>query len=240
MVQKLSEVLLSQFSHVHIQELMTMFKSNLNLPESNVLENTESAENASDKNNLQACDKPDNATVLKKIISLNMVAKLIESLISISSGGANDSFPDFSPSKFQSFFLKRMHSVEAGDVLPDASESESFMSDYNYAEVDTPCSKLVLESSPLEKLRKRNISDDFSIVTDFLQDEMDKICSLIPSISAGPHGDGSEFQEDVDSKEKMSATLDDDESDHKKILLHKSKLETRLKNLKSLVSVNYI
>lgn len=226
-VQKLKELLTTHFSHVHIQELVTLLKSDISF-ETNFSDLTSTDDDA------QSSEKLDSSAVLKKLSSLNMVAKLVESLISIPSIARNDAY-DFSPSKFQSFFLRRLHSIESGDNLPDMSESESIVSDINYAEVETPLGKPVDSPLSIEKLRRREISDDFAVVTDFLQEEMDRMCSYIPSISCGPHADGVEI---CGRKEKDSALVTEAEieSDHQKILQQKTKLETRLRNLKLLVS----
>lgn len=235
MVQKLGELLTIHFSHTQIKELMTLLKDNVSFQHDREI--TDSS--TSTISDIHSPEKLDSCAILKKVNSLNMVAKLIESLISISSGSANSTFSDFSPSKFQSFFLRRLHSMESGDILHDMSESESVISDFNYAEVETPASdKPIIDPiSPIEKLRQKNLSEDFSLVTDFLQDEMDKIRSSIPSISCGPQGDGFEFLEKVDEKECLPEAGDAVvESDQQKVFLHLSKLETRLKNLKFLVS----
>lgn len=232
-VEKLKDLLVNRFSHVHIQELVTSLKNKINVEESDMVE--PAATIISNEIDSQNSKKLDSAVILKKIASLNMVAKLIESLINISSGSANEAFSDFSPSKFQSFFLKRLHSMETGDTVTDMSESESVMSDINYAEVETPCNKPVIEPTlTIEKLQRKNISEDFSIVTDFLQEEMEKWCGFHPV--PGPHGDGLELRENIEEKEVASGTPKSCiETDHQKISQLKSKLETRLKNLKSLV-----
>lgn len=237
MAQKLGELLTTHFSHLHIKELMTLLKDNVSLLHD--IEVTDSSLSTISDN--QSSEKVDSSTILKKINSLNMVAKLIESLVSISSGNANSTFSDFSPSKFQSFFLRRLHSMESGDILPDMSESESVISDFNYAEVEPLASKpvpILDPVSPIERLRQKNLSEDFTLVTDFLEDEMDKLRSFIPSIYPGPQGDGLESSENVEEKDCASEAGETAiESDQQKISLQISKLETRLKNLKLWVSL---
>ncbi|KFM74945.1 hypothetical protein X975_17297, partial [Stegodyphus mimosarum] len=181
------------------------------------------------------------STLLKRIISLNIVAKLIESLISIAPVSTSASATDFSPSKFQSFFLKRLNSSETDDLIPDISENESVPSDINYAEVETPCripSANQSIKSSIEKLRNKNISEDINLVTEFLTDEMEKISESVSVFKPGAQGNSVlQCKEEVSELREAAGTSEVKnglEYDYESILRQKAKLEIRIKNLKQL------
>ncbi|XP_055951884.1 pericentrin-like isoform X3 [Argiope bruennichi] len=191
------------------------------------------------------CTYPnDMPSLLKKMESLSIVVKLLESLANISSSRASiDGAGDFSCSKFQSYFLKRLNS---GDGEPDASESESQLSDMNYVDVETPCvqsfNKTPSDISSVEKLRSQIAAGDFSIATDFLLSEMEKISTCIPCEKPRSQGDimidslDSDVLPEVPSTVPESLQNDEKSSidpDYEKFLAEKSKLETKLKLLKS-------
>ncbi|KAG8180339.1 hypothetical protein JTE90_016371 [Oedothorax gibbosus] len=161
----------------------------------------------------------------KRIEILSVITKLIESLASVSMRTINES-QDFSCSKFQRMFLKRLNSNEAE---PDVSEAEGSI---NYAEVmESPDVQEMHAGIPnnistVEKLRSSVIAEDFNLVTDFLVDEMTKLSAAC--LDVGAQGD---IMADSLETEELPAMVD---SDHQLLLLQKSKLESRIQILKKM------
>ncbi|GBM04463.1 hypothetical protein AVEN_197882-2 [Araneus ventricosus] len=239
----LSEFLKKNATHINLNNILADLSpppvkvggvTNKELP-SKVLEN-------------QQCTYPsDMPSLLKKMETLSVVVKLLESLASISSSRASiEGAGDFSCSKFQSYFLKRLNSGDAETLEPDASENESQLSDMNYVDVETPCgesfNKTPSDISSVEKLRSQIAAGDFTIVTDFLLSEMEKISISVPCEKSRSQGDimidslESDIFPDV-SKTVPEAFLVDEKAsidpDYEKFLAEKSKLETKLKLLKN-------
>lgn len=84
--------------------------------------------------------------------------------------------------------------------------------------------------SSVEKLRSSVMAEDFSLITDFLMDEMTKISEAVPNLDAGPQGDI--MIDSLETEELQQAMVD---SDHQLLLLQKSKLESRILSLKKTV-----
>ncbi|CAL1280063.1 unnamed protein product [Larinioides sclopetarius] len=196
----------------------------------------------------QQCTYPsDIPSLLKKMETLSIVVKLLESLASISSSRASiEGAGDFSCSKFQSYFLKRLNSGDAETLEPDASENESQLSDMNYVDVETPCgqsfNKTPSDISSVEKLRSQIASGDFTIVTDFLLSEMEKISTSVPCEKSKSQGDimidslESDILPDVSRTVPETSQADEKSSidpDYEKFLAEKSKIEAKLKLLKN-------
>ncbi|XP_035223354.1 interaptin-like isoform X2 [Stegodyphus dumicola] len=244
-IQKVSECLQDKISHVQLQELVKLIKERLDLFEAPHHAKSNNDNDLVTDGQGKGFNSSNEAmsTLLKRIISLNIVAKLIESLISIAPVSTNASATDFSPSKFQSFFLKRLNSSETDDLIPNISENESVPSDINYAEVETPCripfSGNQSIKSSIEKLRNKDISEDINLVTEFLADEMEKISESVSVFKLGAQGDSmlqckegevSGLQEVVGTSEVKTGH----ERDYESILRQKAKLQIRIKNLKQL------
>ncbi|GFQ82069.1 PACT_coil_coil domain-containing protein [Trichonephila clavata] len=190
----------------------------------------------------QQCKNPsDMPSLLKKMETLTVITKLIETLVNVSRTRTSiEGSGDFSCSKFQSYFIKRLNSADAETLEPDASESESQLSDMNYVEVEPAHGKSFKKSQSevsIEKLRSQIVTDDFSLVTDFLLDEMDKISSSLPYAKSGPQGDGimtASLELQV-LPEVSSATVPfENNQEYQKFVLQKSKLESKLKILKNM------
>nr|XP_042909908.1 A-kinase anchor protein 9 isoform X3 [Parasteatoda tepidariorum]XP_042909909.1 A-kinase anchor protein 9 isoform X3 [Parasteatoda tepidariorum] len=175
-------------------------------------------------------------SVLKKIDSLTAITKLIESVADISVQSINES-SDFSPSKFQSLFLKRLNSAESEATQIDISESESQLSDINYAD------ELFFKDnsqSHVEKMHCRTVPQNLNLVTDFLHGEMENINSILSSLRAGPQGDMLFFDKSTSFK-SISETEDlGDKSlnslNFHEVLQQKSKLEAKILHLQHLQS----
>ncbi|GIY22141.1 PACT_coil_coil domain-containing protein [Caerostris darwini] len=189
----------------------------------------------------------DMSSLLKKLETLSAVTQLVESLVNISSTRTSiEGAGDFSCSKFQSYFLKRLNSGEAEMLEPDISENESQLSDMNYIEVATPCrptvNKTPSEVSSVEKLRNQIITDDFSIVTDFLLDEMNKISASVPCGKPELQGDITDSLEcdvlpEISNTSLETIHMEENsltDTEYQKFLQQKSKLEFRLKILKNM------
>ncbi|GFT96355.1 PACT_coil_coil domain-containing protein [Nephila pilipes] len=179
-------------------------------------------------------------SLLKKMETLTVITKLIETLVNASTTRTSiEGAGDFSCSKFQSYFLKRLNSADGETLEPDASESESQLSDMNYVEVEPAHVKSFNKSqseASIEKLRNQIVTDDFSLVTDFLLEEMDKISSSVPYLKAGPQGDGimTDSLESEVLPEISSAVPLQSDPDYQKFISQKSKLESKLKFLKNM------
>ncbi|GFY71719.1 PACT_coil_coil domain-containing protein [Trichonephila inaurata madagascariensis] len=187
----------------------------------------------------QHCKNPsDMPSLLKKMEILTVITKLIETLVNISRARTSiEGSGDFSCSKFQSYFLKRLNSADAEILEPD--ESESQLSDMNYVEVEPAYGKSFNKSqseASIEKLRSQIVTDDFSLVMDFLLDEMDKIPS-VPYAKSGPQGDGimtDSLELQVLPEVSSAAVPFENNQEYQKFVLQKSKLESKLKFLKNM------
>lgn len=208
-LESLEEVLLkySQFPEFS-QKLSAFLKNNTTEAElENIVKELHPPELDENKNNPTV----ETSALIKKIETLSVITKLIESL---SLRTLNES-ADFSCSKFQSFFLRRLNSND-----PEVSESEN---DINYAEVAE-----MSELPSIERLRSSVVAEDFNLVTDFLLGEVDKM--PVPCLGVGDMM--------ADSLEtELPEMVDSVDADYQRFLLQKARLESRLNNLKKMVSL---